>query len=63
MADTNSNKNNERGRIRENIKMKNNGGTNQRDTFQNKNEESDTVMNLARQKVDTAIVFYFDVFP
>ena len=55
MADINSHKTVERGRLRENIKVKSNGGTNQRETSQNKNEESETVMNLARQKVDTAI--------
>ena len=55
MADINSHKSVERGRLRENTKMKSNGGTNQRETSQNKNEESETVMNLARQKVDTAI--------
>ena len=55
MADSNSGKSYDRGRQRENIKTKNNGGTNQRELSRNKSEESDTVMNLARQKVDTAI--------
>ena len=55
MADSNSGKSYDRGRQRENLKTKNNGGTNQRELSRNKSEESDTVMNLARQKVDTAI--------
>ena len=55
MVDTNPGKSNERGRLRENIKNKTEGSTNQRESSRNKSEESDTVMNLARQKVDNAI--------